>query len=359
MKILRSLVKVLLTLIAVVIAAFVVFVIYLTAAEYRPEERETLPVQAGAQTAPRRLAQGDALSILTWNIGYASLDSTQDFVMDGGKGSRPATDANVQANTEGIRRYLQSADWDFILIQEADRKSRRSYYMDEVDYLASGFAGFSAYATNFRSVFVPFPVPEFMGRVESGLLTLNRVEPLEALRIGLSVPFKWPVRTANLKRCLLVERFPVTTTDGSSRELVLVNLHLEAYASREEQTRELLELIKAEYAKGNYVIAGGDFNQTFPGINETTFALKNTEYFVPGVMLQDMLDPGWQYAIDPETPTARLLNEPFSGNYETTQLYIIDGFIISPNVELAEVAALDMGFRYSDHNPVTMNVLLR
>ena len=42
----------------------------------------------------------------------------------------------------------------------------------------------------------------------------------------LPCPFSWPTRIANLKRCLLVERIPIADSD---KELVLVNLHLEAY----------------------------------------------------------------------------------------------------------------------------------
>ncbi|HCC38245.1 MAG TPA: endonuclease/exonuclease/phosphatase, partial [Treponema sp.] len=47
----------------------------------------------------------------------------------------------------------------------------------------------------------------------------------------------------------------------------MVNLHLDAYESsggREAQTQMLLDFLYREYAKGNYCIAGGDFNQSFP-----------------------------------------------------------------------------------------------
>ena len=93
----------------------------------------------------------------------------------------------------------------------------------------------------------------------------GQVLPAQAQRQSLPVPFKWPIRVANLKRCLLVERFTVA---DSGRELVLINLHLEAYDDGEgkaAQTKMLREFLQAEYEKGNYVIAGGDFNQTFPG----------------------------------------------------------------------------------------------
>lgn len=51
---------------------------------------------------------------------------------------------------------------------------------------------------------------------------------------------------ANLKRCLLVSRISV---EGTDREFVLVNLHLEAYDDGEgkiAQTRQLAALLEAE-----------------------------------------------------------------------------------------------------------------
>ena len=41
-----------------------------------------------------------------------------------------------------------------------------------------------------------------------------------------------------------------------------------------------------------------------------------------------------------------------------TQYYVIDGFILSPNVQLDEVKVLDEGFANSDHNPVSLQVTL-
>ena len=37
---------------------------------------------------------------------------------------------------------------------------------------------------------------------------------------------------------------------------------------------------------------------------------------------------------------------------------MIDGFIISPNVELISVETLDAGFEFADHNPVQLKVKL-
>ena len=344
----------------------------LTIAEYRPAGIEKMEIQYHAGSTPQFSAAGQPVvpefaglstgipfSVLTWNIGYASLDESQDFFMDGGKGIRPPSDENVKRNLSGIREFLARADCDITLIQEADILSRRSYYINQHVYLTEHFSGVSAFAHNFLSIFVPIPFPEFIGRVSSGLLTLTRFQTIEALRMSLPNPFSWPIRVANLKRCLLINRIPI---ENSASELVVVNLHLEAYDSsggREAQTRALLDFLFSEYAKGNYCIAGGDFNQNFPGINPERFALKNSEYFVAGTLNPSLLDEGWLFASDTQVPSCRLLNEPYSGDPDNTQLYIIDGFILAPNVEFIAIEPFDMGFKYSDHNPVKIRVLLK
>ena len=43
---------------------------------------------------------------------------------------------------------------------------------------------------------------------------------------------------------------------------------------------------------------------------------------------------------------------------ENTQYYVIDGFILSPNIMLRNVETLDCGFENSDHNPVEISVTL-
>jgi endonuclease/exonuclease/phosphatase family metal-dependent hydrolase len=331
---------------------------FLSAAEYRPANTEALNIRGPAGSPP---GPGAPFTILSWNIGYAALDAGQDFFMDGGKGVRPRAADPVRENLEGIQNFIASRKNDIVLIQEADTRSRRSYYIDEAAALAGVFPGSSAFAHNFLCRFVPFPFPEFIGEVSSGLLTLNAFPVDEAVRISLPNPFSWPVRTANLKRCLLVERLPVNSGGGESRELVLVNLHLEAYDSgggREAQTRALMEFLDREYEKGNYCVAGGDFNQTFPGFDENRFPVKNRDFFVPGVLSPSLLKPSWRFAVDLKTPSARLLDKPYSGSPADAQLYIIDGFILSPNVELLSVKTIDLNFKNSDRNPVEIKVML-
>jgi endonuclease/exonuclease/phosphatase family metal-dependent hydrolase len=168
-----------------------------------------------------------------------------------------------------------------------------------------------------------------------------------------------PVSVANLKRCLLVTRVPLQDTD---KELVIVNLHLEAYDDGEgkiAQTKALMGFLAEEYEKGNYVIAGGDFNQTFPGALDK-YPVKNADLWTPGMLdNSDLPGDAWQFVTDLDTPTCRLLNEPYDPDSAATQYYVIDGFILSENLKVNHIETIDLNFQNSDHNPVLLQVTLQ
>jgi hypothetical protein len=137
--------------------------------------------------------------------------------------------------------------------------------------------------------------------------------------------------------------------------LILVNLHLEAYESgegRAAQMDALAKLLQDEYAKGNYVIAGGDFNQTLPGADFPDVSAD----WDPGVFDPGAFPAGWTVANDAAVSTSRLNDRPWDGDNE---LYVIDGFITSPNVEVLEVKTLDQDFEFADHNPVRLRAVLK
>lgn len=338
----------------VLVLALAGLVGWLTVTEYRPADYETLEISG--TPGSRAVAPEEELSILRWNIGYAGLGAEEDFFMDGGTHARPDSREQVLKYLDGISSTLDKLDCQAAMLQEVDIDSRRTYRVDERDYLSMGSG---VHALNYSCDFVPIPLPP-IGRVHSGIYTTTEdLEISRAQRVALPCPFSWPVSTANLKRCLLLSYLPI---EGSDKELVLVNLHLEAYDDGEgkiAQTNMLKSVIEAEYEKGNYVIAGGDFNQIFPGGLE---AYPNThpENWIPGLLENDILAEGWSFAYDLSTPSCRLLNQPYDPeDTENTQYYVIDGFIISPNVELLQVETIDLGFENSDHNPVQISVMLK
>jgi endonuclease/exonuclease/phosphatase family metal-dependent hydrolase len=354
--------------IALIIGGFVLLVLllagagilWLNANEYKPADWEAVAVSPALTAGP---ARSRPIEMYIWNIGYAALDAKEDFFMDGGKKTRPDTAGSVLENMRAIRDFISAAGADVFFLQEVDVNSKRSYNINQVGDLSEMWRGSSAFALNFKCPFVPVPFPQFIGKVESGLLTLNSFGGT-AERMSLPSPFPWPERVAQLKRCLLVTRIPLEGVGvaGNGAELVLVNLHLEAYdtggSGRQAQTRLLAEFLLEEYAKGNYCVAGGDFNQVFPAVKDV-FPVEANEFFTPGVVDGALFDEGWVLAADPSAPTCRSLDKPFDGNRADHQFYLIDGFILSPNVELISVRTVDLDFRNSDHNPVKLTFSLK
>ena len=352
----KKAIRVILIILLVLVLLIAAFFAFLTATQLNPET-EGAALTASTENADLTVAEGDTISVLSWNVGYAALGKESDFFMDGGEQTRPESSSVIDKNLDGIYSQIAAQDADFTILQEVDSGSTRSYGVMETDFLADSLGLPNAYTRNYKCPFVPFPWPP-LGKVSSGLFTLSNAEIGSAERVGLPVPFKWPISTANLKRCLLVTRIPL---ENSDHELVLVNLHLEAYDDGEgkaAQTKVLTEFLLKEYEAGNYVIAGGDFNQTFPG-GLDSFPIKDAELWTPGVLDASVLPgDGWQFAYDTVTPTCRLLNQPYDPADEATQYYVIDGFILSPNVTLNTVETVDAGFEFSDHNPVLLNVAL-
>ena len=351
-KVLRIIGRILLALVLVLMVALGV----LTAAEYRPAERENLIAYHEADPV---FQTGDTVTLVSWNCGYGALGDNADFFMDGGSSVYTADRDRVARNLEGIRDTLSGMEADLIILQEVDVHSDRSYGTDERTRLREVIPdGADVFAYNFKSLYVPYPIPP-IGHVESGLYTLSRADIREADRISLPCPFSWPIRIVNLKRCLLVSRIPVAGTD---RELVLINLHLEAYDNgegKEAQTRQLQALMQQEYEAGNYVIAGGDFNQRFTNIDQSQYPVYEGMW-QPGEIEAEAFGGDFTLLMDPSAPTCRSLDRAYAGeDPEGFQFYMIDGFIVSSNIKVESVETIDTQFVCSDHNPVRLRFALK
>ena len=348
--------KIVLIVLGAVLLLAAGLILWLSVCEFKPADVTDVKVESNSQVGEFSPFLDQELTVISWNIGYAGLGKDSDFFMDGGENVSSADQDTVTASLLGIYKQLYTGDNQagIYMLQEVDKNSARTYGMDESDCL--GIYN-STYALNYSCPFVPYPLPP-IGRVNSGLLTTTMYDIDSSERISLPCPFDWPVSTANLKRCLLVSYLPI---EGSSSKLVIVNLHLEAYDDGEgkiAQTKQLREFIQSEYEKGNYVIAGGDFNQVFPGGIEK-YPNEHPDLWEPGIITEDIMPEGWSLAYDLETPSCRLLNQPYDpADTVNTQYYVIDGFIISPNVELISVETLDAGFEFADHNPVQLKVKL-
>ena len=351
-KIIKALLSIVLIFAIVVAAGIGVLTVF----EYRPEDKEDIELIG---TADKTLSTGDSFTVLTWNTGYGALSDDSDFFMDGGTMVYTADKDRVQENLEQMAVEIKSIDPDIVFLQEVDKVADRSYKIDEVSFFQeSNNDKVSSYALNMDAIFIPYPIPP-IGRVKVGIQTLSAYEVSSSARLSLPVPFKWPVSTCNFKKCLNVSRIPVAGTD---KELVLVNLHLEAYDSGEgkiAQTNMLRQVLQAEVDAGNYVIAGGDFNQVFSNTDTSAYPVYDG-LWQPGIIDVTEFGDDFTFITDSSVPTCRSLDKVYLGaDKDSFQYYIIDGFIVSANITIDSCKTQDLGFVCSDHNPVVLEVTLK
>ena len=344
----RIILFILLGLIVFIIGFFVFIII----TDFKPEDRTVVEMTS----ADKVIDKTEGLTITTLNMGYGGLDDNQDFFMDGGKGVNPSSEEKVRENIAACDELAGLFESDFVFIQEIDKNSSRTYHIDETELMMKSYVT-RCYAQNHVCKWIPYPLP-MIGKVDSGIMTFANYKSTGAERISLPNPYSWPKEMFMFDRCLLVNRFPIA---GSDKELVLINLHFDAYSNNSSKTKQmkaLMKFAKEEYAKGNYVVAGGDFNMSFPKAEKKLKQIEGSKIWRPGTMTDDMIPKNWKFCYSKDTPTCRSLDKPYTDD-EGHQLYIIDGYIISPNVSCDYLFTVDGNFRHTDHNPVYMKFSLK
>ncbi len=346
----KTLKKILYALAALVII-FILFLLFSTITKYRPEPLTPISENNYADT----IHPGTLLRGMIWNIGYGGLSRDMDFFYDGGKQVRTSKEQTLN-NLDHIFSQLQEADSiDFFLLQEIDKKSKRSYRIDQVERVYDFLPDYKFYfASNYKVHFVPTPPLKPLGKVDAGLVTASLPSPKKVTRHSFPGNYGWPVNLFMLERCFLVNRYPVS----NGKELLVMNTHNSAYddgSLKKQQMEYLKNFLMNEYQKGNYILVGGDWNQNPP---ENIYAQKNyADKKYPMTSIEaDYLPDGWQWIADPETPTNRYLDQPYEKG--KTQTTVIDFFLASPNIKIKHIKTIDYNFENSDHQPVICNFSL-
>ena len=122
----------------------------------------------------------------------------------------------------------------------------------------------------------------------------------------------------------------------------------------------LKELLEIEADAGNYVIAGGDFNQEFSNVDTSLCPQISEELWEAGVIDVEEFPENLQCITDDSVPTCRSLDQPYEGaDKENFQYYMIDGFIVSDNLTVESLETRDLQFQNSDHNPLVLVVTMQ
>ena len=284
------------------------------------------------------------ITVLSWNLGFGALGEGAEFCPDGGHRLIPSARRDVLRYVAGIGGFVERSGAEAFLFQEAAGPSAVNRRVDLLAELRSRLPGrWSAYSPE-----VGLRLP----RVSVGLAAFAPAAPRAAERLELPLEGEKGWQHFHL----LVTRFP---EDRGGGELVLADVHLAAFdrgaSVRGRQLAAVRDFLLAEAAKDNHVVAGGDWNLL---LADTAFPYTTRERYLGWVhtLPRDFLPPGWRLAADVAAPSVRSLERPYSRGENYTA--VIDGFVVSPNVSVLEVRTVDLGFRFSDHQPVMARLRL-
>ena len=210
-----------------------IFIGWIILTDYKPPEKEKVIVE---QNSSVMMSNEESFRVTTFNIGYCGLGKDMDFFYDGGSQVRTSPETTLK-NLSFIRQFLLDNDsCDFILLQEVDQKSKRTYRINEVDTFDTTLpVHHPFFAMNYKVKFVPLPPTSPMGMVTSGLLTLSKHLPSSSVRYNFPGDYAWPTNLFMLDRCFLVNRYP--TPDG--KELLVINSHNSAFDDGSLKAQEM------------------------------------------------------------------------------------------------------------------------
>jgi endonuclease/exonuclease/phosphatase family metal-dependent hydrolase len=412
------------------------YVGYVTFSYYRIGDKD-LTINNNQNVA---IAQSDIgvkeFSITTYNIGFGAYERDYSFFMDesrfkeeytasqkqvktAGKKARGFSKKHVLANTNGAYDTINKlGNLDFMLYQEVDTSSTRSYKVNQVEIGNQKHANYaSIFGVNYHSAYLAYPLHEPIGKSNSGITTYSKYEVSNATRKEFKITDSFFGKFFDLDRAFTISEIKIANT---VQKLYIFNVHMSAYDEngvvRKVQLAQLKEAIKEARdidGDNNYVVVGGDFNHDLVIDNP----LFNTEYKANIFDLQEteILKTDWfnyfrlnesqdgtevanlisgeleTYAYDfkdinikaygpTNIGTCRDASIPFQDKNNNgiidNAMVSIDGFLVSDNIEVTnietigsgenkQVETLDtsdprygLGFVYSDHNPVLMNFKL-
>lgn len=362
MKIFKNILKFIGAIVGLFLLYIVIVILHGTVTDYQPEEKIITEITGkSSQTT----VEDSVISLVTWNIGFGGLGEETIFFYDAGgtlTANVPVTTPKdlFDKNEKGIEDFVKNTKADFFLLQEVDTKAKRSYYYNQHEAIQQIRSDYSAaFATNYNVKRVPLPIMEFwntMGKVEAGLATYSKYQPTAATRYQFPGNYDWLTRIFQLDRCFLVKRFDVK----GGKELLVINTHNSAYDKggklKAQQMEYLKQFVTAEYEKGNYVIVGGDWNQCPPNFIFDKFAPGEGAGYETMSISPDYLPADWLWVYDPTMATNRKLTEVYKKDKTFTTL--IDFFLVSPNLKIEKVKGLNQDFKYSDHQPVYVELRL-
>ena len=214
--------------------------------------------------------------VMTWNIRFGA--ARFPFFGDSCGDSVILKEDQVDSNMDKIAAKIQEIDPDIIMLQEVDILSKRSGYIDQVQYLLDNTSmNYGCYASVWQADYIAF---EGTGRIDMGNAILSKYELSDAERIQLRLRTDQSdlVRYFYLRRNILKVKI-------SELDLYAINIHATAFATDDTKKKHIdkyIDVLSEINTAGNWFVSGGDLNSLPPGASVTDYCeydMCSGEYF--------------------------------------------------------------------------------
>ncbi|MFC1480807.1 endonuclease/exonuclease/phosphatase family protein [Candidatus Neomarinimicrobiota bacterium] len=203
------------------------------------------------------------LRILTWNVKYAG--GGLNFFYDCYDKRVLMTKTEVLENLGRLADKIIQLDPDIILIQEIEIGSKRSAYVDQMQYLLNETAlNYGVYSSLWKAQYIP---SDGLGRMDMGNAILSKFELTDAERIA----FELRTDQDALTQYFYLRRNIVRATAHVGSGLEVINTHTSAYSqdgSKEKQLIVFKDLLDQINADSLNFVAGGDLNTIPPNADK-------------------------------------------------------------------------------------------
>jgi endonuclease/exonuclease/phosphatase family metal-dependent hydrolase len=237
--------------------------------QFKETEEADLYTARHKIVAPQQI---DTLMVMTWNIRFGAGrlpwfgDSCGDIVI--------FSNDQILQHLSGIAAKINEIQPDILLIQEIDIQSKRTGYINEVQWLLDHtYFNYAAYASMWEAQYIP---SDGLGRINTGQAILSRWKITDSERIQLPLRGDQDALTKYfyLRRCILKAEIRLP----GDKTICVLDPHLDAF-STDDTKKKQIDYVKKEIddlsSTGHSVILGGDFNLIPPGSDSTDFCMED------------------------------------------------------------------------------------
>ncbi len=214
----------------------------------------------------------NTLTIMTWNIRFGA--GRLPWFGDACGNRVILTETEVKTNLNCIAEKINEIQPDILFLQEVDVQSKRTAYLDEMQWLLDHTElNYGAFASMWHVQFIP---SDGLGRMNMGTAILSRWPLKNMERIALPLRSDQDALTQYfyLRRCIVKAQVVLPGVD----KLYAVGVHTAAFSTdntKQKHIERFLQELNNLDDAGIPFVAGGDLNTLPPGSDSTDFCMED------------------------------------------------------------------------------------